>query len=217
MPHAPDYYLSDKHLLASIAIRSNLASSNFGKLAESLAFGFDLLPRSTHYRRILRDGYRSLGTHLLAQNDWVDAIRAFDRARQMAPRNWTLVSQLLDALQSFIDAMAAKAVRRDVGVLRGILSILGFLYHEGKYSKRVHGRLVENQIYLEKIEESVSDGVESPSSASVDKIFFNQFDDFTQEQRDELRAEILADELIKMLIEWEKFKPVETNEDEKIV
>ena len=203
MPRSPDYYLSDKHLLASRAIRSNLEQSNFGKLSESLAFGYDLLPRSTHYRRILRDGYSSLGTHLLAQNGWVDAIQAFDRARQMAPRNWTLVSQLLDALQSFIDTMAGTAVKRDVGVLRGILSILGFLYHEGKYSKRVRERLVELQIYLDEIEDLVSDGVESPSSASVDQIFFNQFEDLTQEQRDELRAEILAEELVKMLIEME--------------
>lgn len=206
MPRSPEYYLSDKHLLASRAIRSNLEHSNFGKLAESLAFGFDLLPRSTHYRRILRDGYSSLGTHLLSQNDWVDAIRAFDRARQMAPRNWMLVSQLLDAIRSFIDAIAAKAVRRDVGVLRGILSILGFLYHEGKYSKRLRERLVEFHIYLDEIEDSLSDGVESPSSASADKIFANQFEDLTQEQRDELRAEILAEELIKMLIEMEREK-----------
>lgn len=34
--------------------------------------------------------------------------------------------------------------------------------------------------------------------------YFNQFEDLTQEQRDELRAEILAEELIKMLIEIEK-------------
>lgn len=33
---------------------------------------------------------------------------------------------------------------------------------------------------------------------------FNQFEHLSQEQRDDLRAEILAEELIKMLIEAEK-------------
>ena len=40
----------------------------------------------------------------------------------------------------------------------------------------------------------------------VQMICLNQFEDLTQEQRDELRAEILAEELIKMLIEREKSK-----------
>ena len=34
--------------------------------------------------------------------------------------------------------------------------------------------------------------------------YFNQFEDLTQEQRDGLRAEIFAEELIKMSIEAEK-------------
>ena len=34
--------------------------------------------------------------------------------------------------------------------------------------------------------------------------YFNQFEDLSQEQRDDLRAEIFAEELIKMLIEFEK-------------
>ena len=38
----------------------------------------------------------------------------------------------------------------------------------------------------------------------MNKIFFNQFEDLAQEQREELRAEILAQELIKLLLERDK-------------
>lgn len=45
---------------------------------------------------------------------------------------------------------------------------------------------------------------------------FNQFEHLSQEQRDELRAEILAEELIKLLIEAERARVQKTPKESEV-
>ncbi len=46
-------------------------------------------------------------------------------------------------------------------------------------------------------------------------VYHHLFEDLTQEQRDDLRAEILAEELIKMLIEGEKEQNTNTVDEQE--
>ena len=187
-------------------IKSHTKSKNYEFLSPALDLGYDKLSRSRNNRRLLRDGYSALAQHYLANEDYPAAILTFDRARQMAPHNWDLIRAQLEAFENFISYALEVAVQRDAAVMRGSISILQFVYQRGKYSKRVRNRCDE---ILEKIDVALPDlpdRTESRVTGAVQRIFANQFEDLTQEQRDELRSEILAEELINMLIEREKDK-----------
>ncbi len=138
---------------------------------------------------------------MLGEDDWVGAIQALDRSRQMAPRNWELIEREITALESFIKDRLRKGVKRDAELLRGTITILQNIYNSGKYWRRAADRLGRIAAIIGTIELTLADGPESSISWTVEKILFNQFEDLTQEQRDELKSEILAEELIDMLIE----------------
>lgn len=188
--------LSDEPRVAASHIRAHLAAGDYDRLKGSLSYWYAKLPATATCQRLLRDGYAALGDDLRSKGDVVEAIHAFDRARQMAPRSWDLIERELEAFQAFISDQTGDAVSRDIKILRAALINLRYTYQSGKYSRRVTEWLSDIVATLDRIEPGLAQGDRSPITAQVEQIFFSLYRDQTKTNIAEILSDILAPELI---------------------
>ena len=188
--------LSDEPRVAASHIRAHLAAGDYDRLKGSLSYWYAKLPATATCQRLLRDGYAALGDDLRSKGAVVEAIHAFDRARQMAPRSWDLIERELEAFQTFISERTSDAVSRDIKILRAALVGLRYTYQSGKYSRRVTEWLSDIAATLERIEPGLARDDRSPITAQVEQIFFSLYRDQTKTNVAEILSDILTPEII---------------------
>lgn len=188
--------LSDEPRVAASHIRAHLAAGDYDRLKGSLSYWYAKLPATATCQRLLRDGYAALGDDLRSKGDLVEAIHAFDRARQMAPRSWDLIKRELEAFQTFISEKTGDAVSRDIKILRAALVNIRYTYKSRKYSRRVTEWLSVIAATLDRIEPGLAQDDRSPISAEVEQIFFSLYRDQTKTNVAEVLSDLLTPEII---------------------
>jgi len=192
-------------------IKTHLQSDNIEYLEPSLEIGFEKLPRTRHYVRILKKGFLFSAEFHLNSGDLFRCLKSFEYARNLTPYDLKLLKKEFKLLERIFDQYYPNFVNRDLQVYRGILRVL-----RSKYLKRfpnVSKVLESLDRRTSKLLEQASDAVEGKYTYRLDKIFCNMYNDLTPEEQAELFAEIIAPEILREIGEkLEKEK--EDSEDE---
>ena len=176
-------------------IKTHLQSGNLKYLEPALELGFEKLPRTRHYIRLLKKGFLYTADTHLNSGDLLKSLSAFEYARNLTLFDPKLLKKEFKLLERIFDKFYPDFVNRDLQVYRGILRILG-----SKYLKRFPN--IAN--VLEALDKRVSGLLDQASDADegkytyrLDRIFCNMYNDLTPEEQAELFAEIIAPEILR--------------------
>jgi len=194
-------------------IKTHLQTGNLKYLEPALELGFEKLPRTRHYIRLLKKGFLYTADTHLNSGDLFRSLSAFEYARNLTPYDPRLLKKEFKLLERIFDLYYPDFVNRDLQVYRGILRIL-----LSKYLKRfpnVTKVLVSLDRRASKLLDHAPEAVEGKYTYRLDKMFCNMYNDLTPEEQAELFAEIIAPEILREIgekLEMEKEK--EDSEDE---
>jgi len=198
-------------------IRIHLKDKKFEFLEGSLDLGYEKLPHTLHFRKLLKNGYLAFGDYSRKQNDYVKAIHAYDRARQMAPHNWVLISRELSTFEEFIKRDGDKGVKRDFEILRVAATIIRYQYKSGKYSRWISSVLNSIEIINDGYKDKARAGVESQITFRIESLIERIYCDLTKDQREGIVNEIVPylPDLLRKSEELERSKKSKSKRSKK--
>jgi len=180
-------------------IKTHLLSGNLKYLEPALELGFEKLPRTRHYIRLLKKGFLYTANTHLNSGDLFRSLSAFEYARNLTPYDTRLLKKEFKLLERIFDKLYPDFVKRDAQIFIGSLQILEYLYG-GRFPNLIKplSSLIDR---IGKLLDTLTDAKEGKFSHRINKIFCNQFEDLDQEQRDELISDILSEFVIEHLEE----------------
>ena len=102
-------------------IKSSIISNDYHALSDSIDQAYNTCPRSGKYKSAICFGYQHLAKHL---SNPAEAIKAFDRARQMFPGDKELLEDEVDFLGRFIESNKHELCDEDYGLIEAIVTII---------------------------------------------------------------------------------------------
>jgi len=175
--------------------KTHLKSDNIEYLEPALELGFEKLPRTRHYVRILKKGFLFSAEFHLSSGDLFRCLKSLEYARQLTPYDLKLLKKEFKLLERIFDKFYPDFVNRDLQIYRGLLKVI-----RSKYLKRfpnVTKVLVSLDWRASKLLDHASDAVEGKYTFQLDKIFCNMYNDLTPEEQADLFAEIIAPEILR--------------------
>lgn len=194
-------------------IKTHLESGNTEYLEPALLVGYDQLPRTDYYNRLLNKGFLFLSNDYIDTTDLFSALIFLEYARKLTPYDTKVVKKEFTLLERIFDLYYPDFVKRDVQLFRGIIQVLESFY-EKRFPNLV--KIIQSITYRAgKLIDTFDDAVEGKYSYRIEKIFCNLYNDLTPEEQAELFAEIIAPEILREIgekIEKEKNEDVVENE-----
>jgi len=180
-------------------IKTHLQSDNIEYLEPSLEIGFEKLPRTRYYIKLLKKGFLYTANHHLNSGDLFKSLSAFEYARNLTPYDLKLLKKEFKLLERIFDKFYPDFVNRDLQIFQGSLQILKYLY--GTRFPNLIKPLSSLIDRAGKLVDTFPEAEEGKFSYRINKFFCNQFEDLDQEQRDELISDILSEFVIEHLEE----------------
>jgi len=184
-------------------IKTHLQSGNLKYLEPALELGFEKLPRTRHYIRLLKKGFLYTADTHLNSGDLLKSLSAFEYARNLTLFDPKLLKKEFKLLERIFDKFYPDFVNRDLQVYRGILRILG-----SKYLKRfpnIANVLEALDKRVSGLLDQASDADEGKYSYRLEKIFVQIYCDLNKEQREEI-ADAIAPYLPDLLKKIEELQ-----------
>ncbi len=187
-------------------IKSHLQTGNLKYLEPALELGYDKLPRTRHYIKLLKKGFLFTANHHLNSGDLFRSLSALEYARNLTPYDPKLLKKEFKLLERIFDQFYPDFVNRDLQVYRGILRVL-----QSRYLKRFPNiaKVLESlDRRASRLLDHASDAIEGKFSYRLEELFIRFYCDLNEEQREEI-ADSLAPylpDLLKKINELEKEK-----------
>ena len=188
-------------------ITTSIISKDYNALSDSLDQAYNTCPRSSKYKSAICFGYQHLAKHL---SNPAEAIKAFDRSRQMFPGDKELLKDEIDFLGQFIESHKQELCDEDYK----LIDVMVKLIHAripNSFKKRIKQSW---SIFLGEIESykqnSAGEG-KSKLYRIAEPMLFNLFSDFTDEERKAL----LKKKIHQILIDMETSGWMEKERDEQ--
>jgi len=177
-------------------ITSSIISNNYVALSDSLDQAYNTCPRSGKYKSAICFGYQHLAKHL---SNPAEAIKAFDRSRQMFPGDKELLEDEIDFLGQFIESHKHELCDEDYKLIDAMVKLIHARI-PNSFKKRIKQSW---SIFLGEIEsykQNSAGGGKSKLYRIAEPMLFNLFSDFTDEEREELRSEIVDQTIHEMMM-----------------
>ncbi len=167
------------------------------KLESAIHAGFDKLPKSRHYNKLLLDGTFALVNHFLDNGQHYKSLQLLEKARQTFPNYRKIVRNEVQLLESIFNLHYSDFVHHDLSLLNSIYKLLLLKYHKGfPQEKLLLETLVDRLVSLK---DTVNEGVESKNTFYIAELFLNLYGDLTRDEQIEEFTDILTPEILRWL------------------
>lgn len=193
-------------------ISNSISNNSTNNLSDNLDLAYITCPRTEKYKSAICFGYQHLSKQL---NDPAKVIQALDRARQMFPGDKELLEDELEFLLVFIDFHKDELCDEDYRLIDAMFQLIHARIPDS--SKKTFKRGWDN--YLGKInkykQNSAGEG-KSKVYHIAEPMLFNLFSDLTDDEREDLRYEIVDQSMHEMMmIDYLKKKEADSDREKE--
>jgi len=189
-----------------------LKNRDFIKLDGAVYVGFEKLPKTRYYNKLLIDGTLALVSYFLDKNQHYKSLQLLEKARQSFPKNRKIVSNEINLLESIFNLNYGAFVERDFILVETIANLLLHTYKSGFPGVRsVLEKLIDT---IKILSENAIKEAESKNTFYLERFLLNLYGDLTKEQQIEEFSKIIMPELLKWLAEESDKDPKDDNKSE---
>lgn len=186
-------------------IKYHLTSKNFETLEASLQVGFEQLPRTRHFKRLLKEGFSLLAEYYEDVGNLFQALESFEFCRTLSPNSTEILSQEVSLINRIFYKYSEEFVFHDFQMFQSILHYFNHLYSP-KYPNIVQPLLsIENECENKFINSDKSE--ESKHTYRINKFYCIIYENLTEEEQAEIFADIISEYLQEELGQEENVIP----------
>jgi len=193
-------------------IRYHLDSGNIQKLEIFLELGYERLPRTRHYIRLMKRGFLKVTDYYQDKGKYFKALFNIEYARHLTPFHAKILKQEFDLIGLLQQKIQDDAIQKDIKIFRGIIHCLLQEYQE-RYPNLTKPLQELDKNLLSAID-NVADRIESKVTYHLQKLFLNMYDEMTRERQLRIISEIIGDKLFEEIVETHKREKEKANSEE---
>ena len=185
--------------LVSNMIRNNLKNRDFTKLEGAIYAGFEKLPKTRYYNKLLLDGILSLVNYYIDKKQHFYSLTLLEKARQSFPINRRIVKNEIRLLDSIFIKHNTEFVERDYKLLEAVVNLLLDTYQKGFPNDKA---VLENLKHILNSQKDNSKiGVESKITFHLERFLLNLYGELSKDQQIEEFVNVITPEILKWIAE----------------
>ena len=193
-------------------IKTHLESGKMKYLEAAVMSGYEKLPRTKYYIKLLKKGFLKLSEDYFGISDLFASLSYLEYARKLTPFDPRLLSKEIDHIKRIINRYTSDLIKKDLQLLQGVIRFLSTTY------RKRFPNIIKDLESIDRLAkaslEKAKKVAEGKHTFRIEKFFCNLYDDLTPEEQANLFADIIAPEVLREIGEKLKKEKEEKAPDE---